>query len=329
MPFQGEIVLVGLGVTTATALEALVERFRVAALVRPTDDAVVERAREAGIAIETDVSLAGIRSVVERYRPSAVVVSSYDRILPAALLRACPFVNVHYAALPRYRGRASVNWAIINGESETAITIHRLEPDLDAGGILYQEPVPIGPRDTVSDLYDRLNDIQRRRLATAVAELLLGDPGRPQDEAAASYGCTRLPADGLIDWTASAVQIDRLVRGLGGPFPPAFTFLGLKKLEIHAARPSPDRRRFEGRICGRVARIDAASGEVDVLAGDGLLSLQQIGFAGARPMSAASVIRSVRTTLGLNLLELVGLSAQRPPQADFAPELPPTWRQSS
>jgi methionyl-tRNA formyltransferase len=300
------VVLLGMGPTAATALEALRARFAVVAIVRDVDDGVAGAAREGGADVSTDVSIAGVTSLIDRVRPDCVVVSSYTRILPAPLVARRPFVNVHYAPLPRYRGRATVNWALINGEREAAITIHSLVPGLDAGGILYQRTIPIGPADTVTSLYERLNELQRRALAAAVARRLTGDEGSPQEECAATYACTRLPEDGEIDWSAPNVEVDRLVRALAEPYPGAFTFLGLRRLWVRRAAPLAEAPPYEGRIPGRVVRVSKAEGSVDVLTGDGVLRLCQVeleGEGGARP--ASEVVRSVRTTLGLRTADLV------------------------
>ena len=297
-------VLIGLGGTTESALEALKERFDVQALVRSGEDHVVQAARTAGIQVEPDTSIRAIAALLDACQPNIVVVSSYNRILPAEMLQKRPFVNVHYAPLPRYRGRSTVNWAILNGESETAISIHCLTEGLDAGEILAQRMVAIGARDTVSDLYERLNALQGAMLADAVERRLNGDLGRQQDESAASYSCTRLPSDGMIDWASSTAAIDRLIRSLGGQFPYAFSFLGLQRIEIHRARPVANANNFVGRIPGRVLRVDRASGEVEVLTGDGVLCLHEVRLPGAKVQSPAEVIRSTRMSLGIGAGEL-------------------------
>ncbi len=298
MSFKHSAILIGLGSTTETALPALRDRFEVLALVRPGNDAVVHAAKAAGIRVVANTSVSTISALVQELQPSAVVVSSYNRILPESLLATRPFVNVHYAPLPRYRGRSTVNWAILNGEKETAISIHCLTKELDAGGILAQQSIPIGPSDTVSDLYRRLGLLQWELLADAVERRLAGDLGEPQDDTMASYSCARVPSDGIIDWSASTVQIDRLIRSLGGPFPNAFTFLDGQRIEVISAEPVQLRRNYVGRVPGRVASVDRSRGEVDILTGDGILRLKQVQITGVGVQDASAVIASTRMTLG-------------------------------
>lgn len=299
------VVLVGRGPTSLSALEGLVADFDVCAVVRDGDDETTRRANELGVAVVDDVSVASVRRTIVDLEPDAVVVSSYDRILDAELVGRCPFVNVHYAPLPRGRGRATVNWAIINGDDAAAITIHHLVAGLDAGGILFQDRVPLTDTSTVATAYDELNDLQQRHIAGATARAIDGDPGLPQDDSEATYYCTRVPDDGEIDWAASTATVDRLVRALQPPFPPAFTWLGLQRLHIVAARPVDDPPTYEGRVPGRVVRVDRTRGEVDVLTGDGVMRVQQIHLGDDIANPAASVVTSVRMTLGLRVADLV------------------------
>jgi methionyl-tRNA formyltransferase len=305
MSAEPRVLLVGLGPTTADALAGLAAGTELIGLIRAGDDEVTAAAARLGVPVRGDATVAGLRQAVQELGPDCVVVSSFDRILPADLVETCPFVNVHYAPLPRLRGRATVNWAIINGETEATISVHRLVPGLDAGGILHAEQVPIGPRDTVGDVYAALNQVQRRVLPAVVRAVLAGDQGRPQDEAAATYACTRIPDDGEIDWSRPTAEIDRLVRALAPPFAGAFSWLGLDRVGVVEAEPAPDAARWEGRVPGRVVRVDRAAGTVDVLTGDGVLRLHRLAPDGGEPVPAAVLVRSVRATLGLRTVDLV------------------------
>jgi methionyl-tRNA formyltransferase len=305
-PPRSRILLIGFGPTTRAALDGLLGSFHVIALVRDGNDEAAAHARDSGVPVEILRSQAEIAELVARLEPDCVVVSSFNRILSGPVLDLCPFVNVHYSPLPGYRGRANVNWAIINHESHAAVTVHCITPGLDAGGVLAQELVPIGPRDTIRTLYDRLNAVQGEILAQAVGRRLEGDLGAPQDESEATYCCTRLPDDGEVDWSASTRDIDALVRAVGYPYPEAFTYLGLDPVSIIEAEPSPDRKVFVGRVPGRVAGWSATEGWSDVLTGDGLLRVQRVRLAGVEH-AAAQVLKSSHVTLGLRRADLLGM----------------------
>jgi methionyl-tRNA formyltransferase len=303
-PPRPRVLLIGFGPTTRSALDSLLGSFDVLALVRDGDDGVTAHARDAGVRVQVLTSPAEIRELVAALGPDCVVVSSYNRILSGPVLDLCPFVNVHYSPLPGYRGRANVNWAIINHESHAAVTVHTIVPGLDAGGVLAQELVPIESRDTIGTLYERLNGIQGQLLPRAVNRRLQGDLGDPQDESGATYGCTRLPDDGEIDWSASTRDIDALVRAVGSPYPEAFTYLGLDRLSVIAAEPSPDGKVFIGRVPGRVVGWSTGEGWTDVLTGDGVLRITRVRV-GDDELPAAQVLKSSHLTLGLRTIDLL------------------------
>jgi len=306
------ILLLGMGPTALSALESLAAQFHVAGIVRQvqagaeTEDTVVRRAHELSVPVLSDTSLDGIQRAIEESRPHCTVVSSYDRILGPRILDRCKFVNVHYAALPRYRGRANVNWAILNREPETAITIHAIAPGLDDGNILFQRAIPIGPDDTATDIYGALNEIQREVLGETVTRYLDGFPGVPQNESESTYGCSRVPADGEIDWSESTDHIYALIRALSPPYPGAYSYLEARRITIVSASPVRDGRRYAGRIPGRVVGRSKASGYVDVLTGDGTLRIQEVIAAeDGEAIPASAVITSTRQTLGLRNSDLL------------------------
>ena len=298
------VLLVGLGATTRSALDGLLPAFDVVALIRDGEDETTAHARRADVPVRLEPTLAGVQTAIDELSPDAVLVSSFNRIIGPAVLDRCPFVNVHYAPLPRGRGRATVNWAIINGDDRAWISIHHLVPALDAGGILYQGSVPIGPTSTVASLYEELNELQRANVADAILAAMAGDPGATQDEAEATYYCTRVPADGEVDWSRPAADVERLVRALQPPFPHAFTWHGLDRIEIIRAEVLADAPAFEGRVAGRVVAVDRRGGPVDVQAGVGTVRLHEVASEDGETVPASSVITSVRATLGLTTTTL-------------------------
>jgi methionyl-tRNA formyltransferase len=300
--------LLGMGPTAKTALESLADRFRVAGVVREAGGEpgpeVERRAAELGVPV-LHVSHADLGNTIASAQPDCVVISSYHRILSERVVGSSKLVNVHYSPLPGYRGRANVNWAIINGEPEAAISIHTVVPGLDAGNILYQEMVEIGPHDTVGDVYARLNQIQREKLGDTVARHLDGYEGIPQDESLATYGCTRVPADGEIDWSQPTAKIYALIRALSPPYPGAHTYLETRRITVTSAQPV-DGSRYAGRVPGRVVGRSRNDGFADVLTGDGVLRIFKVAAAGGPAVPAASVITSTRQTLGLHAADLLG-----------------------
>lgn len=305
------VLLIGLGSTTLSALESLLSKCNVQGLIRNVDleseaDApLVSLANEAGVSIFLDVSQQNIKSLVLKFNPDCVVVSSYNQILPPEITALSTFINVHYSPLPQYRGRANVNWAIINDESCAAITIHQIVPELDAGNILFQQLISLESDDNVADVYDKLNEIQRQHLAQTVIKACHGYQGIAQNNDAATYCCTRLPEDGEINWSASTRSIDCLIRALVDPFPGAYTYFQSKKLQIWSAEPVNNPPNYVGRIPGRVIGRSKTEGYVDVLTGDGVLRIFQVQVAGEEKIAAANIIKSVKSTLGLKISDLL------------------------
>jgi methionyl-tRNA formyltransferase len=305
------VLLVGKGSSALTALESLAEKFRVIAILRDIRQGTAEdleiqrRAAELEVPILTGMTLEDVERAVTEYRPDCIVLSGYDRILRPSTLGRARFVNVHFAPLPKYRGRTFVNWAIINGETESAITIHVIAEGMDAGNILYQGKVAIGPHDTPADIFSRLNEIQRRVLGETVERHLRGDAGIPQDEAAASYVCTRVPEDGEINWSESTAQIYALIRALSPPFPAAHTYLKGRRISIISAAPVENAPHYVGRVPGRVVARSNDTGCVDVLTGDGVLRIREVMTEDSGVHPASAIIRSTKQTLGLQSADLL------------------------
>ena len=147
-------------------------------------------------------------------------------------------LNLHGSLLPRYRGRCPVNWVLINGESETGVSLHYMEEKPDKGDLVGQERVPITPDDTALTLFARMTVAAGALMRKSYPLLRAGQaPRRPQDQSRASYFGGRRSADGLISWDKSAVEVYNLVRAVTHPYPGAFTFYQGRKLFIWAGKP--------------------------------------------------------------------------------------------
>jgi methionyl-tRNA formyltransferase len=191
-------------------------------------DSVADLARGRGI---TPVILDGPRKPdaiarIEALRPDLLLSFYYRGILPEGLLRLPTLgaFNMHGSLLPKYRGRAPVNWAVVRGETSTGATLHVMTEKPDAGDIVDQEEVPIGPDETAGEVQAAVTAAAVKILERRLPDLKKGAaPRRPQDESAATTFGRRRPEDGRIDWTRSAQDVHNLVRAVTHPFPGAFT----------------------------------------------------------------------------------------------------------
>ncbi len=163
---------------------------------------------------------------LSQLQPDLIVVAAYGQILPQALLDLPRFgcLNVHTSLLPKYRGAAPIQWAILDGERETGVTIMRMDAGLDTGGILTQATTPITPGDNAQTLHDRLAPLGGDLLVQTIPDHVAGRiTPRPQPAEGASYARKITRDDGQIDWTQPARVLWNLVRGFT-PWPGAFTF---------------------------------------------------------------------------------------------------------
>lgn len=229
-------------------------------------------------------------------RPDLLVVMGWRTLISERILSVPRHgaVCVHESLLPAYRGFAPVNWAVINGEPKTGVTLFFLTTGMDNGDVVGQVAVPISEEDTANDVYQRTSQASIDLLEEHFGALLSGTgPRTPQDESAATYTCSRVPEDGLIDWARDTRSIHNLVRGLTSPYPGAFSFYGGEKFRIWSGRPVNPARKFVGKIPGRVVSSSLGSG-VEVLTGDGIYLVLKASLDGHPPELAENLFRSVR-----------------------------------
>lgn len=245
------------------------------------------------------------------------VVAAFGQILPREILEMPRYgcVNIHGSLLPKYRGAAPIQWAVLNGEKEAGNTIMQMNEGLDTGDILTQESVLLDEKETAGSLYDKLSQMGGALLLRTLDRLEEGSiTPVPQDDAQSCYAKMLRKEMGQIDWSKSAEEIGRLVRGLN-PWPSAYTHWNHKLLKIWMASPvSQEQGALEA--AGKEAASDAAAdagkkaspvpGTVVAAAkdrlwiqtGDGLLALEDVQLEGKKRMPAASLLMGCRIQPG-------------------------------
>lgn len=217
--------------------------------------------------------------------PDVAVVLAYGRILPAGVLESPRLgcVNLHASLLPKFRGAAPIQWAILAGETETGISLMQMDAGLDTGPVFTRHAIPIGPDETAGELTERMAELAASVVRSDIPKLARGElQAAPQDETAASHAPPLEREHGRIDWTRSSEALHNFVRGLT-PRPGAFTTLRGKQLRIT-----------------RTARVRApllAAGEVRVErprvligTGDGALELLRAQVEGRRELDALALV---------------------------------------
>lgn len=220
----------------------------------------------------------------------AAISVNWPRLVQQELLDRFPrgVLNAHLGDLPRFRGNAAPNWAILLGEPRVVLTVHRMDAGLDSGPILAQRAMPLDEGTYVGDVYAWADTV----VPEAFAEALTAEPRPQEGEPLRVY--PRRPEDALLDWNRSAKELARVVRASSDPFAGAFTQLDGRKLVVWRARAEPLPHTAAG-IPGQVAEVRER--EAAILTGDGLLVLEEVQLGAARA-AAASVLTSTRLRLG-------------------------------
>jgi methionyl-tRNA formyltransferase len=235
---------------------------------------VAEAAAGAGVEAITPEDPNRPEIVIRAAAPDFLFSFYYRRMLAPELLAIAKrgAFNMHGSLLPKYRGRVPVNWAVLKGETETGATLHEMVAKPDAGRIVDQEAVPIGPDETAAEVFRKVTDCAERVLRRSLPRLLAGSAVlRAQDLSRGSYFGGRRPEDGRIDWRRSAREIHDLVRAVAPPYPGAFTDLPAGRLYVlrtrrlgrHAGEAA------HGRAAGPALLAGANDTHVTAVCGDG------------------------------------------------------------
>ena len=260
-----------------------------------TESAVRTFAREQGLTVLQPSSLNDpwFVDTLRKLRPELFVVVAF-RILPPSVFTIPSFgaINLHASLLPRYRGAAPINWAIIRGEKETGVTTFLLEEVVDTGRIILQERIGIGEEETAGELHDRLSELGAGVVLDTV-RLIASKRAEPraQDPALASPAPKIFRKDCRIDWTAGAVRVHDFIRGLS-PKPGAFFHRGETLLKVYRSRMVP------GPGPAPPGTVVSAEGELVVSCGDRALLLAEIQQQGKKPLPVGEFLRGSRISRG-------------------------------
>lgn len=302
MPLR--IVFMGTAELACASLRALLASpdFSVAAVVtqpdrpkgrdlKPQPSGVKKIAVEAGLPVLQPEKArdAGFVSNLAALAPDLIAVAAYGQILPQSILDLPRFgcVNVHASLLPKYRGAAPIQWAILNDDAETGVTIMKMSAGLDTGDILTQKATPIGPDETTAELHDRLALLGARLLISTLPAYAVGTiPPRPQDNAAATHARKISKEDGRIDWTMPASALRNRIRAFT-PWPGAYAPLIIRDQPRLVKFWRASVEALQGRP-GKVLRADR--GGIVIACGTDALRIEQLQLEGGRKMAAAEFL---------------------------------------
>jgi methionyl-tRNA formyltransferase len=245
------------------------------------------------------------QALLRSYAPDLLAVCDFGEILSPGTLAVAPLggINLHASLLPKYRGAAPINWAILKGERETGVSVIHMSPKLDGGPILAEARTPIGPEETSAELEPRLAQLGVQPVLAAIDLLARWDRtaplGVPQDVALATHARRLRKTDGNVVWSRSAARIHRQVRGLQ-PWPGVFT---------HYLKPSSAPLRLilnQVSKAGDQSSADLSPGQAAVVepgrlliqTGAGLLSLERVQPAGKRPIEISEFLRGHKIAVG-------------------------------
>ena len=263
-----------------------------------TPTATKKLATEQGIPVYTPRTLrdGAFAELLSELSPDVIVVVAYGKILPKNVIDFPKYgcINLHVSLLPKYRGAAPMQRAIMNGESETGVSIMYMDEGLDTGDVITTVAFPIGPEDDFECIHDRSAEIGSELLSRTLVDIREGRANRtPQDPTLATYAAKVEKSDAKIDFSLSAKQLDCIIRGTT-PIPGAYAYLGEKMLKINKATPTEG----SGEVGEVIATDGNGTGSFTVACGEGALKVTAVIPEGKGKMSAGDFIRGRKIKTG-------------------------------
>ncbi|MCI9064360.1 MAG: hypothetical protein HFI53_00650 [Lachnospiraceae bacterium] len=255
-----------------------------------------------------NLTLPNIVDLLKASKPDIAVSINWLTIIQEQTMALFPYgiLNGHPGDLPRYRGNASPNWAIINGEEKIGVAVHFMEAgSLDSGDIVVKESIDVSPHTTVGEIYKQLDTLFPKMFVQAIdkIERMGKKAGTAQSKKREDVlrGYPRIPSDSCIDWNSDCLAIDRLIRASGQPFQDAYTFLnGKEKIYIQEA----DITEYEFPslvVCGQVVIRDCENDCVGIAAKDGVIMIRKIRDDNHQQCRVTEKIRSMRDRMGMDI----------------------------
>lgn len=238
---------------------------------------------------------------IAKYEPDAIIVAAYGKIIPKNILELPKYgcINVHASLLPKYRGAAPIQWAILNGDEKTGVSIMQMNEGLDTGDIISVSEVPIDKKETADSLFDKLAEAGAKLLTQTLDDIENGIINRtPQPaESPTEYARMITKEDGHIDWTQPAERIERLVRGMNS-WPGAFSFMDGRNVKIWDCDVISE---DSGKEAGTVARADRNA--LAVQTGSGQIKINELQLQGKKRMAYDAFLRGCRWEAGMKFGE--------------------------
>ena len=237
------------------------------------------------------------KDLLDELAPDMIIVAAYGKLLPPYVIDYPRYgcINIHGSILPKYRGAAPIQRAVLNGDTETGVTIMKMNYGMDTGDILKIEKVKISEVDSTGDIFDRLAFVSKSLIVTAVEELVEGKLiPIPQNDAEATHADKIRPEDEVIDWNESAVCVHNRIRGLS-PFPGAKTTLGGALVKVYASS-LVDFEAPENAKIGEV--VECKKSRLYVKCGEGCIALQTLKPEGAKMLTSADMINGRKVKQG-------------------------------
>jgi len=241
-----------------------------------------------------------VLSKIKGSNPDLIIVSAYGKIIPRSILEIPKYypINVHASLLPKYRGAAPINWAVINGEDKTGLTIIKMNEKMDEGDILMQREIVISPDDNASTLHDKLADMAKNFIQEAVKKIKTSEVEfTPQDHTKASCAPILRKEQGLIDWNKNSISVINFIRGMN-LWPGSFTFLNKKSLKIFKALLPQyiSQSILNGRKAGEIVAIHKDSFAVRTL--DGVILIKDLQLESKKRLPAGEFIKGFKINIG-------------------------------